>query len=73
MKNLMDVYILPEMKFAGINLASPKSEMESLAIDHRKIERQMTGITCLDHKTDKSIRQQTQIEDIRQGIKKSKK
>ena len=71
-KRLMDTYILPVMTYAAETWALSEAQLESLAIAQRKMERQMIGVSLLDHKTNTWIREQTQIEDIRKNIKESK-
>ena len=68
----MDTYILPMMTYAADYWALSETQLESLAVAQRKMERQMIGVSLLDHKTNTWIRQQTQVVDIRTRIKESK-
>ena len=61
----MDTYILPVMIYATETWAPSDAQLESLAVTQRKMERQIIGVSLLDHKAITWIRQQTQIEDIR--------
>ena len=68
----MDTHILPVMICAAETWALSNAQLESLAVAQRKMERQMIGLSLLDHKTNTWIREQTQIEDIRDKITESK-
>ena len=68
----MDTHILPVMIYAAEIWTLSDAQLESLAVAQRKMERQMIGVSLLDHKTNTWIREHTHIEDIRDKITESK-